>query len=136
MKVLKIYDFVSERMKIKPVTNAEWEQVKTEIENTKIYIAAASSPAFRHYICCYDHYKIEEFKYAEYHSVLLVPSYAVDWFAEKASSYDEQQQRMAWWLGYFKDATTKNDAKRKLEQIGHRSLSDTIVKVAGTAEIC
>jgi len=31
MKILNIYDFVSERMKIRPVTNAEWEQAMKEL---------------------------------------------------------------------------------------------------------
>lgn len=35
MKILKTYDFISERMKFKPVTNTEWEQAKKDIENLK-----------------------------------------------------------------------------------------------------
>jgi len=33
MKVLNTYDFVSERMKIRPVTNAEWDKVKEDIKS-------------------------------------------------------------------------------------------------------
>lgn len=32
MKTLKTASFVSERVKVKPVTNAEWEQIKKDIE--------------------------------------------------------------------------------------------------------
>ena len=34
MKVLNTYDFVSERMKIRPVTNAELDQIQQDIEET------------------------------------------------------------------------------------------------------
>lgn len=31
MKILKTNDFVSERVKVKPITNAEWEQMKQDV---------------------------------------------------------------------------------------------------------
>jgi len=35
MKVLKTNDFVSERVKVKPVTNSEWDSAKKELEKIK-----------------------------------------------------------------------------------------------------
>lgn len=35
MNILQLNDFVSERMKVKPVTNAEWEKAQKEYKNLK-----------------------------------------------------------------------------------------------------
>ena len=45
MKVLNTYDFVSERMKFKPVTNAEWEQAQKDLAG-KTYCEKINNPTF------------------------------------------------------------------------------------------
>lgn len=45
MKVLNTYDLFSERMKFKPVTNAEWEQVHKDFVE-KTYCTKINSPTF------------------------------------------------------------------------------------------
>lgn len=34
MKILKTNDFISERIKVKPITNAEWDRAKTDIHKS------------------------------------------------------------------------------------------------------
>lgn len=45
MKVLDIYNFISERMKFKPVTNAEWEQAQKDFAG-KTYCEKINNPTF------------------------------------------------------------------------------------------
>ena len=35
MKIFKTDNFISERIKVQPITNAEWEKVQKDLENVK-----------------------------------------------------------------------------------------------------
>ena len=132
MRVLKIADFVSERIKVQPITNAELDAIAKKMQ--KIYAAAIRDDDLREAIPK-ENPKIEEFKFG-YHVVYLMSEDTVDWFIRRMNYYITHENKDdIWWLGYFNEEHTMEEAKKKLETLNGKSWANDITKVAGTADI-
>lgn len=135
MKVLDINQFVSERMKINPITRGELETARDLAkQKRKIYAAAIRDDDLKK-IIPKENPEIEEFRFG-YHLTYLMPEDAVDWFIRRMNYYITHENKdNIWWLGYFNEEHTMEEAKKKLETLKWKSCANDITKVAGTADI-
>ena len=132
MKILGTDQFVAERIQLQPITNAELEAASKKIH--KIYAAAIRDDYLREAIPK-ENPKIEEFKFG-YHVTYLMPEDTVDWFIRRMNYYITHENKDdIWWLGYFNEEQTVEEAKKKLETLNGRSWANDITKVAGTVDI-
>lgn len=138
MKLLNTTQFINERVKVKPITNAELDAARKRIveeKNENIYVAAIGSQEIRDYI--HDkNKKIEEFYFTEYNVVMLVPESQKDWFIENIEHcyIYRLHGSWRWWLGEFSENTSKEEAKVKLKANPY-ALKEILTKIAGTGTI-
>jgi len=137
MKLSNTTQFISERVKIKPITNAELDAARKRIEkeNENIYVAAIGSQEIRDYI--HDkNKKIEKFYFTKYNVVMLVPESQKDWFIENIEHCHIYRLHgiWRWWLGEFSENTSKEEAKVKLKANPDK-FKEILTQIAGNGTI-
>jgi len=135
---MNVIQFINERVKVKPVTNAELDTVRDMIKKKQRVCAAAIREAPLRELISRENPKIEKFLFGTY--VLFLLHYdEVDWLVSRIQEYDKSA---CWWVGYFnEDYNTFEEAKSKLIDLNNKFWNNgipvgyVITKIAGTADI-